>query len=438
MLDVIEDVRNEFKVKLTDKFEEEVISFLNTNGGNIYIGINDKGDIVGINGKIDLLQRTIKDRIKDNIMPSTLGLYDVVTLEENGKKYIKVIIAHGSEGPYYIKVMGMTPDSCFIRVGSSIQSMPYDMINNRVNKRTRTSLRNIVSPKQNLTFSQLKIYYEEKGFNINNNFLKQLDLYTDDGKYNYNAYLLADNNTVSIKFGKYAGTNAVDLIENEDFGNCSLIKATKNILNKIEIENKIFTKIEYPERKEIKMYDFAAVREAVVNAIVHNDWSNEYAPKFEMFSDRLVISSNGGIQDSTTKEEFLEGFSLPKNKELMKVFNDLDLVEQMGTGIIRILQSYNKESFEFFPNFIRVTFPFNENKFKLTKNEIQNSNITETQNNIIGLMLDSPTITQETLARLLDVNIRTIQRNIKILMDMGLVERTGATKKGKWIVRKIV
>ena len=438
MLDVIEDVRNEFKVKLTDKFEEEVISFLNTNGGNIYIGINDKGDIVGINGKIDLLQRTIKDRIKDNIMPSTLGLYDVVTLEENGKKYIKVIIAHGSEGQYYIKGMGMTPDSCFIRVGSSIQSMPYDMINNRVNKRTRTSLRNIVSPKQNLTFSQLKIYYEEKGFNINNNFLKQLDLYTDDGKYNYNAYLLADNNTVSIKFGKYAGTNAVDLIENEDFGNCSLIKATKNILNKIEIENKIFTKIEYPERKEIKMYDFAAVREAVVNAIVHNDWSNEYAPKFEMFSDRLVISSNGGIQDSTTKEEFLEGFSLPKNKELMKVFNDLDLVEQMGTGIIRILQSYNKESFEFFPNFIRVTFPFNENKFKLTKNEIQNSNITETQNNIIGLMLDSPTITQETLARLLDVNIRTIQRNIKILMDMGLVERTGATKKGKWIVRKIV
>lgn len=411
---------------------------MNTNGGNIYIGINDKGDIIGLNGNIDLLQRTIKDRIKDNIMPSTLGLYDVVTLEENGKKYIKVIIAHGSEGPYYIKGMGMTPDSCFIRVGSSIQSMPYDMINNRVNKRTRTSLRNIVSPKQNLTFSQLKIYYEEKGFNINNNFLKQLDLYTDDGKYNYNAYLLADNNTVSIKFGKYAGTNAVDLIENEDFGNCSLIKATKNILNKIEIENKIFTKIEYPERKEIKMYDFAAVREAVVNAIVHNDWSNEYAPKFEMFSDRLVISSNGGIQDSTTKEEFLEGFSLPKNKELMKVFNDLDLVEQMGTGIIRILQSYNKESFEFFPNFIRVTFPFNENKFKLTKNEIQNSNITETQNNIIGLMLDSPTITQETLARLLDVNIRTIQRNIKILMDMGLVERTGATKKGKWIVRKIV
>ncbi|MDY4996125.1 MAG: putative DNA binding domain-containing protein [Bacilli bacterium] len=436
MLDVIEDVRNEFKVKLTDKFEEEVISFLNTNGGNIYIGVNDKGDIIGINGNIDLLQRTIKDRIKDNIMPSTLGLYDVIVLEKDNKKYIKVIIAKGSERPYYLKGMGMTPDSCFIRVGSSIQSMPNEMINNEFSKRTRNSLKNIVSPKQDLTFSQLKIYYEEKGFSINNNFLKQLDLYTDDGKYNYNAYLLADNNSISIRFGKYDGINSVNLIENEDFGNCCIIKATKNILNKLEIENKTFTKIEYPERKEIKMYDYIAVREAVVNAIVHNDWSNEYSPKFEIFSDRLVISSNGGIQDNTTKEEFLEGFSLPKNKELMKVFNDLDLVEQMGTGIIRILQSYNKDSFEFFPNFIRVTFPFNENKFKTNTKEIKNNNLTEIQNSIIGLMLDSPTITQETLARLLDVNIRTIQRNIKTLIDVGLIERIGATKKGEWIVRK--
>lgn len=434
MIDVIEDVRNEFKIKLNDKLEEEVIAFLNTNGGNIYLGVNDKGYIVGVNSNIDLLQRNIKDRIKDNIMPSTLGLYDVVVLEENGKKYIKIIIARGSGEPYYIKGMGMTPDSCFIRVGSSIQSMPYDMINNRANMRIRTSLRSIVSPKQDLSFSQLKIYYEEKGFSINNNFLKQLDLYTDDGKYNYNAYLLADNNNISIRFGKYEGTNAVNLIENENFGNCSLIKAAKSILNKIEIENKIFTKIEYPERKEIKMYNFAAVREAVVNAIVHNDWSNEYSPKFEMFSDKLVISSNGGIQPSTTKEEFLEGYSLPRNKELMKVFNDLGLVEQMGTGIIRILQSYDKNSFEFFPNFIRVTFPFNRNIFNKDIEDVRE--LTETQKSIVNLMFNSPTITQEVLSRLMNVNIRTIQRNIKVLIDRGILERTGATKSGEWIVKK--
>ncbi len=74
MLDIIEDVRNDFKVKVTDKLENEVISFLNTNGGNIFIGVNDKGEVVGIKGNVDLLQRTIKD----NIMPSIVGLYDVV------------------------------------------------------------------------------------------------------------------------------------------------------------------------------------------------------------------------------------------------------------------------------------------------------------------------------------------------------------------------
>ena len=134
------------------------------------------------------------------------------------------------------------------------------------------------------------------------------------------------------------------------------------------------------------MYDFVSVRYTVINAIVHNDWSNEYAPKFEMFSDRLVISSNGDIQPSTTKEEFLEGYSLPKNKELMKVFNDLDLVEQMGTGIIRILLSYDKKSFEFFPNFIRFTFPFNKDKFREETDE--NAELTETPKFSINLMLD--------------------------------------------------
>ncbi len=436
MIDVIEDVRNEFKIKVTDKLENEVISFLNTNGGNIFIGVNDKGEVVGIKGNVDFLQRTIKDRLKDNIMPSIVGLYDVVLKSQEDKKYIQIVIARGNERPYYLKGMGMTSDSCFIRVGSSIQNMPSDMISSEFSKRTRNSLRNIISPKQDLTFSQLKIYYEEKGFKINDNFLRQLNFYTENNQFNYIAYLFSDNNNTSILFGKYSGTNTVDLIENEDYGCCSLIKATKSILAKLEIENKTFTKITYPERKEIQLFDYEAVREAVINALVHNDWSKEYAPKFELFQDKLVISSNGGMQEGVTKDEFLQGFSLPKNKELMKVFRDLELVEQMGTGIIRILESYDKSSFEFFPNFIRVSFPFNENKFsetiKQNINSFENNKLSEIQISIISLMSDSPTITQATLARLLDVNIRTIQRNIKELIDLGIIERIGATKKGEW------
>lgn len=143
MLDVVEDVRNEFKVKLTDDLEKEIIAFLNTSGGNFYIGIGDKGEIIGTNRDIDLLQRTIKDRIKDNISPSALGLFDVVVEELENKKYIKVIVAKGSERPYYLKGMGMTPESCFIRVGSAIQSMSHELISKEFSSRTRNSLKTI-------------------------------------------------------------------------------------------------------------------------------------------------------------------------------------------------------------------------------------------------------------------------------------------------------
>ena len=438
MIDVLEDTRNEFKVKLNDRFEEEVIAFLNSNGGNIYIGINDKSEIIGIKKDIDLLQRIIKDRIKDNICPSTLGLYDVIVEEKDGKQYIKIVIARGNERPYYIKGMGMTPDSCFIRIGSSIQKMSHEMIQNEFNKRTKNSLKNIISPNQKLTFEQLKIYYQEKHYKINDNFLKQLELFTEDGKYNYVAYLLSDNNTISMQFAKYEDNTVKNIIENEDFGNCSIIKATKSILNKFEVENRIYTKITYPERQEIKMFDYDSVREAVINAIVHNDWSREYSPKFELFSDRLVISSNGGIQEGVTKEEFLQGFSLPKNKELMRVFKDLDLVERMGTGILRILESYKSDCFEFFPNFIRVSFPFNENKFKIDKknNDIgMNTKLSKLENQIMLLMSETPSITQKELSGILDTSMSTIQRNIKNLIDLDLIEHIGATKKGEWILK---
>ena len=235
MIELLEDKRTEFKIKLTDNIEKEVIAFLNTDGGNIFIGVDDKGKIQGNLGDLDLLQRTIKDRIKDNIMPSTLGLFDVVINEVEGKRYIQIIVAKGNERPYYLRGMGMTPDSCFIRVGSAVESMSSEVILNLFSKRARYSLKNIKSPKQDLEFKTLKIYYQENGYEVNENFLKKLDLYNDNNEFNYMAYLLSDNNNVSIQFAKYDGDDVYNLVENEDFGFCSLIKITNNILNKIKL-----------------------------------------------------------------------------------------------------------------------------------------------------------------------------------------------------------
>lgn len=441
MKNLIEDSRNEFKVSLNQNFEKEIIAFLNSkDGGNLYIGISDKSEVIGIDKDIDKIQLEIKDKIKNNISPSPIGLFEIIAKKIEGKNIIHIIIASGNEKPYYLRKLGMSPEGSFIRVGSSSENMTTNMIEDLFSKRTRNSLRNIISPKQELTFSQLKIYYEEKGYSINNNFLKQLNLFTEDGKYNYIGYLLADNNDISIKVAKYAGTDHYDLIENEEYGFGSIVKTVKNIINKLNLENKTFAKITELERREVKMVDEIALREATVNAIVHNDWSSENPPKFELFSNRISISSAGGLPSGYTKEEFLSGFSSPKHPELMRVFKDLGLVEQLGTGIMRILSVYDKNVFEIYPNFLRVNFEHREQDTSQHKHDTTNDTIsdtikiTEIQTQIIKLVLKTPTITQNDLAKILDVSRATIARHIKVLVEEEILVRRGSTKKGYWEV----
>ena len=93
------------------------------------------------------------------------------------------------------------------------------------------------------------------------------------------------------------------------------------------------------------------MREAIINAIVHNDYTFEVPPKFEIFPDRLEITSFGSIPESLTTEEFFTGISIPRNRELMRVFRDLELVESLGSGVPRILKAYSRDCFVFMENF---------------------------------------------------------------------------------------
>ena len=97
MIDAIEDSRTEFKIKLVDDLEESVIAFLNKDGGSIYIGVDDNGNIVGLKNNMDLFQRKIKDKVISNIEPSVLGLFDLEVLTKEDKKYLKITIAKGYE-----------------------------------------------------------------------------------------------------------------------------------------------------------------------------------------------------------------------------------------------------------------------------------------------------------------------------------------------------
>ncbi len=360
----IENNRIENKEKLNEDFEQEVIAFLNyKEGGAIYVGINKNGQPVGIDD-IDQVQLQIKDRIKHNIQPSTLGLFDVVVETIDNTDVIKVTISSGTEKPYYLRKKGRTPEGCYIRVGSSKERMTERMIDNMYSKRIKNTLKEIDSPRQELTFNQLKIYYEEHNLKLNDNFLQNLDLLTSEGKYNYNAFLLADENNVSIKLVKYLGNNKLELLENLEFGNRCLITATQRILERLDVENTTYAKIEYFGRKEQEKIDSRALKEAVINAIVHNDYSYGNSPIIELYSDRIEITSAGGLPQELSQEEFLEGVTAPRNKELIRVFKDVELIENIGSGVLRILDAYDKSCFKFMEHFLRVSFKYKENPFE--------------------------------------------------------------------------
>ena len=351
--------RIEYKRVLTSELdiEKEVVAFLNyKEGGYIYIGIDKDGSTVGVNDVDDCMLR-LKDRIKHNISPSAMGLFDIVEEQRDERSIIKVTVASGIEKPYFKTKYGMTPRGAYMRVGTSAEPMPQEQIDRLFAMRTRNSIGRIVSNRQDLSFEQLRIYYDERGKRLNDNFKRTLELLTDDGKYNYVAYLLADENGNSIKVAKYSSLDRCDLVENNEYGYCSLIKATKSVLSKLDIENKVAATITPMERIETPLWNKVALREAVINAIVHNDYSFEVPPKFEIFPDRLEITSAGRLPESLTREEFFNGISIPRNKELMRIYRDVELVESLGSGIPRILRAYGEDCFKFTDNFIRITLP---------------------------------------------------------------------------------
>ena len=437
-----ENNRIEYKRELTADLEKEVVAFLNSReGGHIYIGIDNSGAVYDLTDS-DSVQLKIKDRLKNNIKPSCMGLFDVVEETAQGKEIIKIIVASGSEKPYYIAKKGMSEKGCFIRVGSAAEPMPVKIIEEYFSKRTRNSIGNIISRKQDLSFEQLKIYYEAQGLTLNENFAQNLELLAENNKYNYVAYLLSDRNGMSIKLAKYAGTDRVDLIENNEYGYCSLVKATKSILDKLEVENKTSAKITPKQRIERRMWDSVAIREAVVNAIVHNDYSTEVPPKFEIFSDRLEITSYGSLPEGMTQNDFFKGVFIPRNKELMRIFRDLELVEHLGSGVPRILQSYTRDSFIFLDNFIRMVFYFNtplynENSEEFRKDFGKNSegfreNLSPMLIEVLKLIEQKPDITAVKMAEILNKSSRTIENYIKKLKDMKIIERKGAKLGGYW------
>ena len=434
----------EYKQVLTDGLEKEVVAFLNYgSGGKIVLGIDKHQNIVGLQD-VDSDALKIKDRLKHNISPSILGLFDIQISQQEGKDLITIIVAGGPEKPYFISKYGMTHKGCFLRVGTAAEPMTQDMIDKLFAARTRNSLSKIKSEKQSLTFSQLRIYYDEQGKTLNDQFAHNLELLTEEGSYNYNGYLLSDVNVTSFKLAKFEGTDRSKLSGTEDFGNTCIVTAAKKLLDRLDVENKTQSRID-GDRHDKRLWNQEALREAVRNAFVHNDYSRETFPKFEIFSDRIEITSAGGLPSGLSEEEFFSGYSAPRNKVLMRIFRDVGLVESLGIGIPKILETYDRDCFVFTDNYLRMSFPKidggrtggrtgGKTGGKSPANVVGFEQLTPKQKELLEILISDNSITYDRMAEAMNVRSTTaVQKHMDGLKKAGAVSRD-QDFGGTWII----
>ena len=424
--------RIEYKETLTDKFEKAAVALLNSDGGDIYIGALDDGSFVGVPNP-DAIQLKIADRLKNNIRPSIMGLFDIMTETHNGKTIIVVNLASGAEKPYCIKQNGYSEAGCFIRLGSSSQPMPQAMIDKLLAKRHHLSIANMPSRHQDLEFKQLKLYYGLKDKPLNDNFARTLDFLTPDGKYNMVAFLFADNNNISVRLGKYSGKDKLDLIEREDYKDCCLITAMQKIIDRIDIENITQSrKRPMKTRLDKNLVDKDVIHEVIINAFAHNDYSRLDTPIFQIYSDRFEVTSFGGLVDGLTLEKFYEGTSMPRNREIMRIFKDLEFVEQLGSGIPKIVDKYGRSVISVSESVVQATLVFDRNMNENTPQKTTQKTTQKTDKKILAIIKEKPEISRQEIADLIGLSEDGVKYQIQQLKTKGAIRRVGPDKGGYW------
>lgn len=194
-------------------------------------------------------------------------------------------------------------------------------------------------------------------------------------------------------------------------------------------------------RKDIYLFDYDAVNEAVLNSLVHNDWTIT-EPQISMFYNRLEILSHGGLPGGMTENQFFEGISKPRNATLMRIFLNMGLTEHTGHGVPTIVEKYGTDVFEIEKDYIRCTIPFNESVVSQTYNKNidvdadSHAGLNKTEKKVIELLLENANHNSETLAEQINVTRRTIERALKSLQEKNRIERIGSKRDGNWIVIK--
>ena len=354
----------ELKEKISNTFLKTVSAFSNYDGGEIYFGIDDNGNIKELaDAKQACLD--IENKINDNIIPQP----DYTLELQNNDKTIKLTVKSGIQKPYLYK------SKAYKRNDTATIEVDILELSRLILEGKNIQFEDLPCKDQDLSFhilsQKLKDHIQLENFNQDT--LRTLNLYNSNTGYNQAAGILADKNHFpGIDIVKFGETISV-IHKRVTLDHMSILDVYDQALD-IFKDYYQYEEIQGTDRKKIEMIPEAAFREAVANSLIHRVWDIEAQIKIAMFDDRIEIISPGGLPPGITEEEYLSGkISILKNRNLGNVFYRLGFVEIFGTGITRIKQLYEQSlkqpAFEVSENTIKVVLPVFEKNLNLTIDE---------------------------------------------------------------------
>ena len=409
----------EFKVKYTEDLYKEIIAFANTDGGTVYIGIDNNGNVVGVDN-LDEEYTKVTNGIRDAIMPD-MTMFIKYSIDDG--KIIKISVGEGAYKPYYLKGKGLKPNGVYVRQGTSSVQATFDKIRDMIKNTDGDEYEQMRSMEQEFTFENAKKAFNKYGVEFEENKYRTLGIKTQDGIFTNLATILSDQCKHTIKIAVFDDESNTIFKDNKEFDG-SIFKQLEEAYSYLALCNKTEYVISGLERIEISEYPQIALREALVNAIVHRDYSYSGSIIINVNQSQMEFISIGGLPVGLSYEDIMNGISQPRNKRLADIFHRLHLVEAYGTGIRRIFKNYENSQEK--PK-IEIT----QNSFKLILPNMRNvlsdksSTLSPQEQEIIKYVTKNGSISDGEIQTLLNIKKTRAYILIKAMKEKNLLYAQG-------------
>lgn len=419
----------EFKLQFTDELYKEVIAFANTDGGVIYIGIDNDGNAVGIDN-VDENYTRITNGIRDAIMPD-VTMFVKYTIQEN--RVVRITVGEGSYKPYYLKAKGLKPSGVFVRQGTSSVSASPEQIRAMIKESDGDTFESMRSMEQDLTFKSAKEAFKRYNIEFSKTKYRALGITTQaDELYSNLALIISDQCAHTTKVAVFADEENTKFRDSKEFGG-SIFEQLDSTYAYLTLCNKTTATFKGLERIEKVDYPEEALREALLNALVHRDYSFSGSIIINVNDKEMEFISIGGLLPGLSPDDIRSGISQPRNKNLADIFHRLHLIESYGTGIRKIYNLYancsEQPRIEVTSNTFKIILP-NMNRAMSKENE---TFITTQMQKILDYVEENGQITDIEIQELLGLKKTRAFTLAKQMRDEGLIRAVGRGTEKRYV-----